>query len=673
MGNLNQIIIGVILVVSTGIYGQNYKFGKVSKEELLETAYSLDSSASAAVLYEDRKVEFVFNQTENSFDLVTEVFKRVKFYKKEGFKHATNRISLYKKKSKEEEFKGLKGVTYTLVNGNVIETKLKKEGIFKNEIHENRDEVRFTMPSLKEGCVVEYKYKIISPYVFNIDRLYLQYEIPIKKLEVSFESPEYFNFKKFTTGYLPISLKESSKNGKITFVSKSRTTNNNVSQTNYNSNDLDYKINTYSISSSDVPAFKEEPFSGNPSNYLSSIVFELSYTAYPNSPVKSYATTWENVAKTIYERSSFGKELKKITYYKEDIDQLLAGISNEFVKTQKVFEFVKKKMTWNKRNSVYTRDGVKKAYQNGTGNAAEINLMLTSMLSYARVDANPVLVNTADRLFHLFPTLDGFNYVIARVKLPDGSIQYLDATDKYGEPNVLPDRVIRGTARVIAKNGTSQDIQLRPQKPSVNNYRILCEIDEQGFVKGKFNVIHLDYLAHDFRVAYGNKKDVDNASRIQKEYEINELETYTIKGMQEYGKGVSERFDFVTEDQVELIEDEMFFSPLLFLKDKENVFKSDERKYPVDFGYGFSNKYMINIKIPEGYEVVESPVAGVFKLPDNMGAFTYQSNYVNGMIQLVVDETINASLIPAEQYPVIKEFYNMLIEKEGEQVVLKKI
>ncbi|MFD2564262.1 hypothetical protein, partial [Aquimarina rubra] len=62
-----------------------------------------------------------------------------------------------------------------------------------------------------------------------------------------------------------------------------------------------------------------------------------------------------------------------------------------------------------------------------------------------------------------------------------------------------------------------------------------------------------------------------------------------------------------------------------------------------------------------------------FKLPDNLGKFTFRSNVVNGMIQVVVDETITAPVIPASYYPAVKEFYNQVIQKENEQVVLKKI
>ena len=671
MKRLHKLITMILLVVSINTIAQEYKFGKVSKEELLESSYALDSSANAAILYENKKVNIKYNSSDG-FQLITEVFKRIKLYNKDGFDYASEEMLLYESGSNGEIVSGLKGVTYNIADGKIIKTKLKKEGIFKSEFSENYNQQKFTMPAIQEGSVIEYKYKIISPFLSTIDRIYLQREIPIKKLEVKVASPEYFNYKKFSTGYMPIDLKESKYGDKITFTNKSRSLNRTVS-TNYSRSTIDFTVNVDDINSVNVPAFIEEPYSGNVENYISSLSYELSFVKMPDEPIDYRSTTWEDVVKTIYQNSNFGDELKKTKYYKEDIDQLITSVSDSKKKVSLIYNFVKRKMNWNKNRSVITDKGVKKAYKEETGNAAEINLMLTSMLNYANIDANPVVVSTSDRLVSLFPTLNGFNYVISRVKLEDGSIYYLDGTDKYGIPNILPNRVVRGTGRVIAKDKTSQMVSFRPVKPSVNRYSVQCAIDDQGIAKGKLSVSYRDYLAHNFRVRNAAKDDDSKAKRFERRYGITELDEYTVKGVKEYGKGVTERFNFTVEDQIEAIEDEIFFSPLLFLRDKENVFKSEDRKYPIDFGYGFSNKYMVNIKIPEGYEVVEYPKTSAFKLPDNMGKFSFRSNVANGIIQVVVDETITAPVIPANYYPAIKEFYNQVIQKENEQVVLKKI
>lgn len=665
------IAISMFVVSIANGFSQEYKFGKVSKEELMEQVYAQDSSANATVLYENRSISVEYQASEG-FQLVTHVHKRIKLYNKEGFDYATEEVFLYKNGSDKEVLGGLKAVTYNLNDGKIEEIKLKKEGVFKSEYSENYNQYKFTMPSIKEGSVIEFKYKITSPFLSNVDRIYLQYEIPIKKIDVKVKSPEYFNYKKFSTGYLPISLKEDVLNDKITFTNKTRT-GGYALKTNYSRNDVSFKVSVNTIQSTNVPAFKKEPFAGNIENYISSLSYELSYVKFPNEPIDYRATTWEDVTKTIYKSSNFGGELKKTDYFEEDIDQLIKDGGSQIEKVSKIFSFVNRKMNWNDKYGVVTNKGVKKAYKDGTGNVAEINLMLTSMLTYAKIDANPVVVSSSDRLISLFPTLNGFNYVITRVKLADGSVFYLDATDKYGLPNILPSRVIRGMGRVIAKNGTSQMVSLRPYKPSANRYNIQYEINEDGSVKGKFNVRHLKYLAHSFRVRKGALDDESKVEKLKESYNLPEIEEYSVKGVKEYGKGVNERFNFVCEDQIEIIDNEMFFSPLLFLKNKENIFKSDERNYPVDFGYGYSNMYMINIKIPEGYEIVEYPKSGGFRLPDDLGAFSYRSNVSNGIIQITVNETISNPMIPSDYYGALKEFYNQIIQKEEEQVVLKKV
>lgn len=664
---------GILLFLSLSSIAQNYKFGKVSIEELEETQHPIDSTAKASILYENRRLKIEYNKNEGQFELITKVHKRIKLYDKDGFEHATEEVLLYKNGRNQEEVEGLKAITYTLEGGSIVETKLKKDGIFESEISDHYDQEKFTMPALKEGAVIEYKYTIISPFIVNIDRIYLQSTIPIKKLDVKLEVPEYYKYKKFTTGYLPIDLKYSSRNDKITFVNKTRT-GTYTSSTSFSSNDVQFVMNVEHVVATDVPAFKKEPYCGNAENYISSLSYELASVEFPNRTVEERSRSWEDVVNTIYKDPSFGKELKKTDYFEEDLDALIGEESDPMKRIAKVYNFVKNKMTWNKRNAVIATKGVKAAYKEGVGNAAEINLMLIAMLDYAKINVNPVVLSTSDRIISLFPSLKGFNYVVARVKLANGTLFYLDATDPYGLPNILPDRVVRGYGRVIAKNGTSQAVSFRPTKPSFSRFNIMCELDaENAVLKGKFNVRRMDYSAHSFRVAHGAKDVKEKIESLQEKYGLSEVDGYEIKGIKKFGKGVDERLDFQLEDQLEVVDDEIFFSPLLFLRDKENIFKSENRKYPVDFAYAFGKSYMVNIKIPKGYEVVECPKSARLAMPDNMGKFSFTTNVGNGQIQVLVDESVTTSVIPAEKYGALKEFYNQIVAKENEQVVLKKI
>jgi hypothetical protein len=62
-----------------------------------------------------------------------------------------------------------------------------------------------------------------------------------------------------------------------------------------------------------------------------------------------------------------------------------------------------------------------------------------------------------------------------------------------------------------------------------------------------------------------------------------------------------------------------------------------------------------------------------FGLEQNMGGFKYLISNPDGKIQLSVEFSINSAIIPAEAYPGLKKFYQLLIDKENEKVVLAKV
>ena len=98
---------------------------------------------------------------------------------------------------------------------------------------------------------------------------------------------------------------------------------------------------------------------------------------------KNYSTSWEDLSKQIYKSSSFGGQLDKTNYFKDDLAVVTKDATNGLEKVITVFNFVKSKVKWNEYNSKYVDEGVKRAYKDGVGNVAEINLMLTAMLREA--------------------------------------------------------------------------------------------------------------------------------------------------------------------------------------------------------------------------------------------------------------------------------------------------
>ena len=110
----------------------------------------------------------------------------------------------------------------------------------------------------------------------------------------------------------------------------------------------------------------------------------------------------------------------------------------------------------------------------------------------------------------------------------------------------------------------------------------------------------------------------------------------------------------------------------MFLTNSENPFKQEKREYPVDFGFPNERRFNINIEIPEGYQVETLPKSENLTTVDNFGTFKYNISNFGKKIQVSIITDINFAIIPAEYYEDLKVFFQKVIEKQTEKIVLKK-
>ncbi len=629
-------------------FSQNYKFGKVSKEELEEKYYAKDSSANAAILYKKRSTYTTVST--NAIQLVTDHHYRIKIYNKDGFDWATKIVNLYQGSSDNENLSGLKAYTYNLEGGEIIETKLNKKDVFTEKKSEYLTVKKFTMPNLKEGSVIEWSYRVYSPFFTRIDDAIVQYEIPVKKQEIKISLLEWFKFSKRSRGYFLFKVNESSK---------------------YNAN-FDTNDKLIEISTDYVPAIKEEPYVNNIDNYTAALQFEVVALTAPRLQLyKTYATSWEKVCKNIYESTSFGGQLDKASYFKDDLADVVSTSTPVPEKIVKVFQHVKGKIKWNNFYGKYTNVGVRKAYKDGVGNAAEINLTLVSMLREVGLPANPVLVSTRSHGIPIFPTSDGFNYVIAAVEL-ENNIKLLDATEKYSLPNVLPTRDLNWQGRLVRENGTSIPINLFPTQHSKKAVFLYAKIDDEGLVSGTERVSYSKLSALNYRNNYNSFSDEEVISKLEKDYNI-EINNFKVSNKNELGKPVTQLFQYESENLADVVGGKIYIDPLLFLTEDENPFKLQERNYPVDFGTPWEDKVSVTIEIPEGYKVESLPEQMAIGLQDKLGTFKFITSQRNNKILVMSSTKIDAPIISSLHYNSLKEFYSQLINKQKEKIVLTKI
>ncbi|MHA7830360.1 MAG: transglutaminase domain-containing protein [Flagellimonas sp.] len=592
-------------------------------------------------------------------------------YNKEGFDWATLQVPLYVSSSDREDIGSVKGYTFNLENGKVVSQKLKKDGVFIEEVNKYRNKASITMPEVREGSVLDIKYKITSPMFWYIDEFKLQYGIPVDRAEAQLNIPEYFIFKQYSRGTQPISLNQSKQNRSLSVTYRSSDASGNLARTSSKTGSLDFFENVYNIGVSNIPAMLEEKYTSNIDNFRTSMKFELASTRFPNSPYKNYSLTWEDVAKSIYDYDDFGNELNRENYFDDEVDQLISGLSTDKEKAIALFQHVKSKMNWDGYTGVGCSQGVRKAYKEGVGNVAEINLMLTAMLRYAGLEANPVLVSTRSHGIPIFPTRNGFNYVVAGLQTQNDFMLF-DATDKNALPDVLPMRALNWFGRLIRDDGSSSQVNLMPKTKSLDAIMMEVDLNEDGSISGKYRQQYTANNAFVFRDNYTIGSEDSYLDELEKKYVDLEISNFNLQNAEDLYKPVVQSYEFEKELGYENIGGKIYVSPLFHLTTRENPFKMEEREFPIDYGYPWEDKYIISINVPEGYEVESIPQPIAVELPENLGLFKFNVLATQNAISVSVETELNSPVIPAHYYADLKEFYRHIIEKESEKIILAK-
>lgn len=119
-------------------------------------------------------------------------------------------------------------------------------------------------------------------------------------------------------------------------------------------------------------------------------------------------------------------------------------------------------------------------------------------------------------------------------------------------------------------------------------------------------------------------------------------------------------------------ENHLYLTPLFGTATRENPFAAAERRYPVEFPYMMWDMYTFNLVLPSNYEVEELPKPAVVKLNEVDGVFQYLVQATTENIQLRVVVHLTRANFQPDEYNDLRAFFDYIVKKEAEQIVLKK-
>lgn len=622
------------------------KFGEIPMADMTMKIYDKDSSASAVILSDYG--EAYVTVTAVNITLSFERHVRIKILKKDGFDQADVEIPLYREGSEEERITKLKATTYNLENGKVVETDLSKDGIFKEKFNRNINLQKFTFPNVKEGSVLEYSYTLVSEFFTNFPDWQFQYDVPVRWSEYWALFPEYFAFQKYMQGYLPPAVYEVKPK-----------------------NSTDFRIDAHHWVMKDVPAFKDEPFITCKNDYVSKINLALSHITIPGQPVREIMGTWQKLNTNLLESEGFGKTVTGSGFLKKKAEELTTGMTDPQQKVAAIFAYVQKSLEWNGTKDIYA-DNLKTIFENKKGTAADINVALASMLEKIDIPVDMVLLSTRDHGFvrEQYPMSSQFNYAICIVTLGDKTL-LLDATDRFLPMGILPERCLNGRGLVISKTKHGW-VDLKPNAKARTVINTELVLNPTGELKGKVKYTHEGYAAREFRQAYFAKGEQEYMKGFLAD-KAWDIESSEFQNQTEITQSVNQVHALLINEHVTVAGGMIYMNPFVVGQTKENVFKLETREYPVDFGKPEEKTYLCRLTIPDGYAVEELPKPKVMMLPNNAGRYTYSVSQTGNMVNIVSMLQINKSMFVMDEYPNLREFYNQIVAKQAEQIVLKKL
>lgn len=219
--NFKKLLLLLLLPYFSTNYGQKHDIGKVTKEELLEKSHQDDTSAVATFKFKKAKTTFSYSEN-NGFVSSTEFFIKIKIYKKEGTSWGNFDIPYYigYENLNKEQIEILSAYTYNLENNQIVKEKVESQSKFKKVINEYWAKKTIAFPNVKEGSIIELRYKFKSENLSILPEFQFQYDIPVDYAEYQSIIPEFFIYKGIKSGYKDIELEQKIENGSQSFDNK---------------------------------------------------------------------------------------------------------------------------------------------------------------------------------------------------------------------------------------------------------------------------------------------------------------------------------------------------------------------------------------------------------------------------------------------------------------------
>ena len=603
------------------------KWGDVSQAEIDYKEVSFEKDAPAVVLFEEGKSVI-------SGSVQTRIFRRIKILNEQGIEAANQELLYYNFRGRES-FGSFKAQTINIENGKPVTYAVDRNSIFDVTVNEYYNARKFTFPNLKVGSIIEFEYNFINQDLGLFEAWQFQHEYPTIYSQFEIKNEMRLDYTSLMIGE------------KIVQYSRGK-------------KDLD----TWKLTN--IPSFNALEFVYNKEDMAERIVFQLrGYMK--SSGFDGSSSTYENVLSNWKE---LNKEMENnyVANRSQSVGKEIAASipngKNELETLQNVYNHFKENYKWSNFYNIYVRESNRNVQKNRTGNAADLNLLLNTILNSKNIKAELALLSTRHhgKIITSYPYLGQFNLVLNVVTLKDGSTYLIDASDMSFDVGYAPLRDYNHFALIV----DSKEDRFINLHPVVSEYH---SIQNYNFKDGKFLLTRNDKRNGYFKE---NKREIPKGAQ-RYNPQKNSLDIFVNELRRDARESEEDNFEMerIISESVAPGSFMNIENPLRSVVSQFQL-KEQNRERALEFNFPFYYKTDVVIEIPDGYKVEIPQNFNVHNQTSAKDLVYFQSAEIKDGKLLMHIEFYLGKAVYYQNYAQIKAFFDKTNLDVNKDLLLKK-
>ena len=636
----------VLLATAASAQDLDLRWGRLSDAEVALDSVAGYPDASAVILADTALDELT--PARRGVRLERRRHKRVKVLTEAGYEQGEFSLRY----GDDDRVRDVRAQTFVpRPDGTMERVELDRKSIFREEVRDGVEEVRFTMPALAPGAIFEIQYVYETDNFVTLPPWYFQADQPTVVSEYRASIPVFLEYVTIRQGLIEDSpirrgIRAEAETNEVRWTAR------------------------------DVPALRDEPYTTTEEDYTTRIELQLSRIVTPGGIPENVLTSWAEVAETLHEHEAFGRRLRSSKRRRAEVEGL-TGTREE--KARAVYDRVRSGYVSNGRGGIFAERDLDDVVGTRSGTAPELTLLLASLLREADVPAELALMSTRPngRPTEVYPLVNQFDWVVVQATMEDGTRVLLDPTDRHRPYGVLPVHALNGRAWLATKGAPGWfDVPATPGTSTTSF--VEATLAPQGQLAGTLQLRLEGYDAERVRDEMASAQ-ADAPARAAAEAEALaqaadaddgvEVLSVEVENLDDVAAPLALTASFLA-GAGEAIGDELYLTPFVMMQLDKNPFERPTRLFPVDFAFPFTRTYVASITLPEGYQPDELPPPMRLTTPSRSVSYSRVVGAEPGRLLVRAVLSVGRSQVSAEEYPALRQLYDEVVAAEAEAVVL---